>query len=410
MNRRDFVHSLGLTALASSALSPTRSRAAEPVATDRPATPTGALVTTPVSLQAPRPDGVEAIWGVRERALGRIEWEGEDGTRGVAGADAHGFVPQGTRHLRVRLEGWKPGRTYRLRSVTVAAEGDPRVEMGDWRTVRTTDPGAARTRFAVWNDTHVNQETLARLDEVTPASDFLIWNGDTCNDWQREEDLVPILLHPGGRDITRNRPMHLVWGNHDVRGPWAFRMPDLVASPGGRPFHAFRSGPVAAVCLHTGEDKPDDHPSFRGRVAFDLLRREQAQWLDDVLRRPEMAAAPFRLVFCHIPLRWLDERVQDYAGTGFDRHSGRSRAAWHDALVRWQAQVVVSGHTHRPAWLPPVDAFPYGQLVGGGPQPAAATWIEGTADAERLRLIVRNLSGDVLHDLTFRPVATPASA
>jgi hypothetical protein len=404
VNRRSFVQHLGLGALAGTTLGPARVNASTSSAEAQtpPAKP-AALATTPMVIQAPRPDGIEAVWGVSTRALGRIEWEGEDGQRGVAGSDSHGFVPQGTRWLRIRVDGWTAGREYRVRPVTVAADDLTRVEVGEWKTVRTTNPRAEKTRFVVWNDTHVHNETIARLDDVTPAADFLIWNGDTCNDWHKEEDLIPTLLHPGGRDITRNRPLHITWGNHDVRGAWAFRMPELVASPSGRPFHAFRSGPLAAVCLHTGEDKPDDHPSFRGRVAFDQLRREQAVWLREVLRRPEMASAPYRVVFCHIPLRWLDEREQDYAGTGFDRHSGRSRAAWHDALVAWGAQVIVSGHTHHPAWLPPTDEFPYGQLVGGGPRLNAATWIEGVGDANELRLTMRNLAGEVLHDLKFAP-------
>lgn len=396
MNRRRFVHRLGLGTLAGAAVPAANLRAATP-----PNDTVTPLATTPMVLQAPRPDGVEAVWGVRERSLGRIEWEGPDGTRGIATSDTHGFVPQGTSCLRVRIAGWVAGRTYRLRPITVAADGEARTEVGDWRTLRTLDPSAASTRFSVWNDTHENRQTLERLDEVTPPSDFLIWNGDTCNDWHREGDLVPILLHPGGRDFTRQRPLHVVWGNHDVRGPWAFRMPDVVASPNGRPFHAFRSGPVAALCLHTGEDKPDDHPSFRGRVAFDALRKEQALWIHEIVRRPEMASAPYRLVFCHIPLRWIDEREQDYAATGFDRHSGRSRAAWHDALVRWGVQAIVSGHTHRAAWLPPTGDFPYGQLIGGGPQPASATWIEGVGNAHELRLTVRNLAGTTLHDVTL---------
>lgn len=400
MNRRDFVGRLAVGGLAGRLVSGGKlgaSEVGEGVV--------GTLATTPVTVQAPRSDGFEAVWGVSEPCLGRIEWEGPDGQRGVAGMDAHGFVPQGTRHLRVRVSGWRPGQEYRWRAVTVSAGKEARIEQGQERVYRTLNPESERTRFAVWNDTHVNGETIAKLDEVTPSVDFLIWNGDTCNDWHREEDLIPTLLNPGGRDITHRRPMQVTWGNHDVRGPWAYRVPELVASPHGRPFRAFRSGPVAVVCLHTGEDKPDDHPSFRGRVAFDRLRMEQAAWLEEVIQRPEMAGAPYRVVFCHIPLRWLDERVQDYAGTGYDRHSGRSRAAWHGVLVRWKAQVVVSGHTHRPAWLPSTEEFPYGQMVGGGPQVGSATWMEGVAEGKGMRLTVRNLEGAVLHEASWEPLA-----
>lgn len=396
MNRRRFVHGLALGSVAAAQTPSVIAQAPESASTS--------LATTPLTLQAPRSDGLDAVWAIRERCLGRIEWEADDGSRGVAQSDSFGFTPQGTRILHVRVTGLQPGVAYRIRSITRSTDAQPREEVSDWKPFKTLNPGAAQTRFTVWNDTHVNNETIGKLDDVTPASDFHIWNGDTCNDWHREEDLIPTLLHPGGRDITRGRPLHVLWGNHDVRGPWAFRVPELIPTPSGRPFHAFRSGPVAVVCLHTGEDKPDNHPSFRGRVAFDQLRAEQAAWLDTLLRSPAMASAPYRVVFCHIPLRWLDERPQDYAGDGFDRHSGRSRAAWHDALVRWKAQVIVSGHTHRPAWIPGTAEFPYGQIVGGGPQPTSATWIEANADAKQLQFTMRKLDGQTIHQIEFPPV------
>jgi hypothetical protein len=361
------------------------------------------LVRTPLVLMAPRADGLEAVWAVSRLSCGRIECEAEDGTKQLAGADAFGFVPQGENILRVRLTGLKPGTAYRLRAHTIAA-GDQETVTSPWKTFRTLDPVAAETRFVMWNDTHVHDESIRALHEKTPAADFLLWNGDTCNDWIQEELLVPTLLHPGGCDITERQPLFIAWGNHDVRGAHAFKMPDMVATPEGRPFHAFRSGPVAAICLHTGEDKPDDHPSFEGRVAFDALRAEQAHWLAATIRRPELRDAPYRLVFCHIPLRWTDERTQDYSASGYDRHSGRSRAAWHNSLVEWKTQVILSGHTHRSAWLPPTAEFPYGQLTGGGPRLPQATWTEGVADARQLRLKVTNLDGQILQEITLKPL------
>lgn len=361
------------------------------------------LVQTPLVLMAPTEHGLEAVWGVSRLSRGFLEWETEAGTAGVAGMDAFGLTPQGDRVLRVRLVGLPSGTRGRIRSRTTAADGESVVS--DWKPFRTLDAGASSTRFVMWNDTHVNQETLRQLHAVTPAADFLIWNGDTCNDWVQEDLLIPTLLHPGGCDITQGRPLFLTWGNHDVRGAHAFRMSSVVATPGGRPFYAFRSGLVAVICLHTGEDKPDDHPSFQGRVAFDSLRAEQTRWLTEVIRRPELRDAPYRLVVCHIPLRCLDESRQDYATGGFDRHSGRSRAAWHDALVSWRAQAILSGHTHQPAWLPPTEDFPYGQLIGGGPQPARATWTEGSADAIQLRLKMSRLNGEVVHEVSLKPLS-----
>jgi hypothetical protein len=182
-------------------------------------------------------------------------------------------------------------------------------------------------------------------------------------------------------------------------------MSRLIATPSNRPFYAFRSGPVAVIVLHTGEDKPDDHFSFQGRVAFDALRREQSEWLADIVREPQFRDSPYRLVFCHIPLRWQTEVVPDYGKGGFDHFSLRSREAWHRSLVDWKTQLVISGHTHRDAFIPSSDQFPYAQVTGGGPAPQRATWMHATATADELDLRVNGLDQTLRHQIKLRPLA-----
>lgn len=369
-----------------------------------PATvPAAALTTTPLVLMAPGTDNVTAIWGVSKLCKGRVEWEGPDGARGVATTDGFGMVPQGTRVIKVPVRGLQPGTEYRLRAITTSASTQS-VETSEWKMLRTLDATAAKSHFVIWNDTHLNNPVIQQLHDLTPPADFLLWNGDTCNDWTTGEIMLPALLNPGERDITRGRPLMLVWGNHDVRGKWAYQLPDLVATPGGRPFYAFRSGPIAVICLHTGEDKPDDHPSFGGRVSFDTLRREQGNWLGQIIQRPDLRDAPYRVVFCHIPLRWIEEGAIDYKSGGYDHFSGRNRDAWHNHLVKWRAQIIISGHTHQPAWIPPTADFPYGQLVGGGPKQDNATWMEGIADATKLDIRMHDLAGKELHHVRIKPV------
>ncbi len=401
MKRRAFLSTLAVGGL-SGALAPDIA-SAQPAPAPTPTKTQTALVRTPMVLMAPRTDGIEAVWAVSRLSRAQVEWETADDAKGIAGADAFGFVPQGETILRVCVRGLKPGTNYRLRAHTRAAD-DGEIVTSEWKPFRTLDANAATTRFVMWNDTHIHDDSIRALHAATPDADFLLWNGDTCNNWTKDELLVPTLLHPGGCDISARRPLFITWGNHDVRGAYAFKMPELIATPTGRPFYAFRSGPVAVICLHTGEDKPDNHPSFQGRVAFDVLRAEQAQWLRETIERPELRAAPYRVVFCHIPLRWKDEQPPDYDQTGFDHFSARSRAAWHDALVAWKTQIILSGHTHQAAWLPPTPEFPYGQLIGGGPQLLQATWTEGVADAEQLRFKVTNLTGKVLHDVSLKPL------
>ena len=363
----------------------------------------GGLVTSPPVVMAPRTDGMEIGWAVTRLSRGWIEFENGRDTRVVV-QNGWGFVPQGDRVLRVRLDGLEPGTAYRYRTVTEALAGaSERVESG-WREFRTLDANAASTRFVVWNDTHAFADSLNSLDKVTPEADFLIWNGDACNSTFSSEDrIVPQLYNPGNTDFTAARPLAFCWGNHDVRGTYGFKVSDYMATSDGKPYYAFRSGPVAVVVLNTGEDKADDHPSFKGQIAFDPLRREQGAWLErEVLGRPELRDAPYRVVFCHIPLRWTTEKNTVSA----DTFSERSRQYWHDALVKWGAQVVISGHTHRPRAIPANADFPYAQLTGGGPQLDIATWIGGEADSRSLRLKVNHwVKERAPLEMAFAPIA-----
>jgi predicted phosphodiesterase len=394
MQRRKFIGSLTGGAV----IGPLAIAAAEEKEVERQ------LVTTPAVLMAPRHDGAEVVWAVSELSRGWVEWKGEDGLVKRASADRFGLVPQSENVLRVRLTDMKPGVTYEWRAVTVASSGGQRHE-SPWKPFRTLDGAADSSRFVVWNDTHENVDTIRKLHQVTPSADFLIWNGDTCNDWHREGDLVPILLNPGGEDVSAERPLFFVWGNHDVRGKWAYKMPQTVATPFGRPYYAFRSGPVAVICLHTGEDKPDAHPSFGGRVAFEALRKEQAGWLKEITAKPEIRDAPYRVVVCHIPLRWTTEVAEvAYDQGGYDIFSKFSRDAWHDSLVAWKAQVIISGHTHRSALIPANREFPYAQLTGGGPQLERATFVDARADMEAFVLSVKNLDGRTLEELVLKPL------
>ncbi|SDS24265.1 metallophosphoesterase family protein [Microlunatus soli] len=377
------------------------------------------LVDSPPVLMAPRSDGIEVVWSVTAPSRGWVEWlpgsidpdTARAVERRVVDLDRYGFVPQGSRVIRVRIDGWDPGADYTIRTVTEAA-ADGHRQASDWKQVRTLDPSADSTSFVVWNDTHQRSETLQRLDDASPQADFWVWNGDICNNWNDPEEIAPTVLAPAGRDVTAGRPLSFVWGNHDVRGPWAYRLSEVIATPDDRPYYALRSGPVAAIFLNTGEDKPDDHPTFGGRPAFEQLRRVQADWLAEQITRPGFVDAPYRVVFCHLPLRWVDEPVlteADYAGGDWDHYSRVSRDLWDPHLRAWGAQVVISGHTHRSTWIPADDDFPYAQLTGGGPEGWAATWIEGDADAERFTLIARRLDGSVLHEASFTPAGSVPS-
>ncbi len=100
---------------------------------------------------------------------------------------------------------------------------------------------------------------------------------------------------------------------------------------------------------------------------FSALRAEQGEWLRGAASRPESRDAAYKAVFCHTPLRWIDEIPADHDDGKYDWLNRMSRDAWHEALGQQGAPIIVSSHTHLPAWLPPSAEFPYAELIPAGP-------------------------------------------
>ena len=369
--------------------------------------PVGPLVSGTPVVYAPTDTAATVVWAIRRPARGWIEYGQTKELGSESRSDTFGFVPHSDTVLRQRLQGLKPGTRYWWRTVTVPLTGgEP--EFSAIYSFKTLDPEALETHFAVWSDTHDHADTISKLHAVTNAEppDFLVWNGDLSNNIETP-DLIPgIYIHPKNVDLATGASILLTRGNHDVRGRWANRISDYVDFPDKRPFGAFRSGPLAAIILDTGEDRPDRHPTLQGVAAFAALIEKQKQWLAQVIQEPRFKSAPFRIVFCHIPLRWKVEAPVDYDKGGYDWFSSRGRDAWHDLLVQWGAQAVVSGHMHGWASLPATAKFPYAQIVGGGPTLQNSVVIRGKATTTELKLTIRGLDGIELHTSTFAPLST----
>jgi hypothetical protein len=402
MNRRDFLKNAGLAGLGTGLSSPL-------FAADKPAAVDPTSSGSP-AVYAPTSDGATVIWPVPVNSVGWVSYVevGADGPERTAKADGFGFIANGEHVVRVRLRGLTPGKTYRYRTHTRPVCRTPKevaaakVTVGEPRELRILNPDAKETSFCVWNDTHDIPATLKALAELTRArpADFLLWNGDVVgNAIGRASDIPGVYLQPrGGVDLSMGPPVFLSNGNHDVRGPEANRLSGYVDYPEGRPYFSFRSGPVAGIVLDTGEDKPDDHPYLLGLGDFAALIRAQGEWLAREIEKPHLKDAPYKVVFCHIPLRWKKEENPDYANGGFDHWSRRGREAWHASLVKWGAQLVVSGHTHERHHMPASPEFPYAQLVGGGPGRA------GFAGGDRPFLITAQAGPE---RMTFRLLDVP---
>lgn len=376
-----------------------------------------ALITSPPVVQHPSADGFTVHFAVSALATGWVEWGwSADRLDRVAIAAQHGLVRASDQALSVRVrldEPAAPGKPifYRVVAQPLTYKNAYKLERGDTQAsqvqrLRLPSAQAEQITIAFVNDTHENQPTLdalhARIAALDP--DVLLWNGDTCNDFDAQDDPMQIVLNPG-RDINRGwaaeRPLLFVPGNHDVRGQ---RARELSAGLSGWPDQAdlpynfaLRLGPVALVGLDTGEDKPDAHPVFAGTAAYEPYREQQAAWLKKAVQRPEIAEAPIRLAACHIPLRGLPGHNDGTTLQGHAYYSGMGAKLWLPTLRQARFAAVISGHMHQHRVDDPSDTEPIMQIVGGGPQFERATLTILRAQDGKAEIRVEDLAGKTLH-------------
>lgn len=398
MERRTFLRDALGSTLALSALGPasTASGAEQAIAKGEAFLQGAPVVTGPAA------ESLAILQAVGRPATGYLELRRSDGSWQRIDAESSGLLPYDHHVLKFRLPPLPAGQEfqYRVTAIPVDFENAYKILPGEatvsgTRSVRTLDPNAAETKFVIWNDTHENQPTIQSLVAATEKlrPDFLLWNGDQTNDIYDEARMANQYLAPGGLTVAAEWPLAYARGNHDVRGPAARSLSRFTGTPDDRFYYAFRSGPVAALVMDTGEDKTDDHPVFGGLAAFKMMRERQTAWLAKAIEEPWFAAAPHKVLFCHIPLWWTTEDQSENGPWTFSRVC---RDAWLPLLRKGGIKLVVSGHTHDARWLPAAEGRPIPQLIGGGPKPQAATIIAGTATEDRLTLTMSRLDGSIL--------------
>ncbi|HSJ02603.1 MAG: metallophosphoesterase [Verrucomicrobium sp.] len=377
-----------------------------PAPVPTPEAPEFTFLCEPV-LAHPTEQEVSILWATSAPASGWIEYGETPDLELKATGTAGGLMLFDERSFKVRLRNLKPGTTYHYRVGTCPIQFRSAYKIERGPTVysavhrfRTLNRSAEETTFTVWNDTHEHAETLKQLEAAHRAQpgDFMLWNGDVTNDIYTEDKMVGQFLSPKGVAFATDVPYFFVRGNHDVRGPAARHLHRFTEVDHSRWYYSFRQGPLAALVLDTGEDKPDSHPVYAGLNDFAAFRTLQAEWLEKEIQKPHFREAPYKVLFCHIPLRWHNEA---YGG----EFCADGRAKWHDLLVKAGVQLVVSGHTHQHAWLPATPEVPFAQLVGGGPKPEKATLIRGKATRQSLTVIMTRLDGTVLQEVTLPPLA-----
>ena len=383
-------------------------------------------------LQAPAETTMGVSWRISGLAKGVVEVADNPEFRNsrFVKSGGYGLVPIDVSALQVRLEGLHPATRYWYRTITTpftdyqniynAKLGEPIVSAT--HSFTTLGPGAA-AHFCVINDTHAQWKPFGMVAEKAKAlaPSAIVWNGDATNTTQDKRTAVEVFLDPpiAAKDWSADVPVLFESGNHDFRGSWISKKEEVMfarhpAERRGDQWDlkwnfAVRLGDIAMIGMDTGEDKPDGHPKWFGLANFSPYRKAQAKWLEEALARPDIAAAKFKVLFCHIPL-FAAEDHPDYPhdGVKIDPHdyaywSRECRDLWAPIFEKGGVRLVVAAHKHRFRYDAPTADRPWAQIVGGGPElgmsrdkPDAGrfpTVIEGKVEGGRLVIAVH----DVFH-------------
>ena len=342
--------------------------------------------------------------------------------------------------MQVRLTGLKPATTYyyRIGADRISYQGGYRMKVletvvDDKIYSFTTAGKGAKSHFCVMNDTHINWEsfgpTIDKIVELAPSC--AIWNGDALNNDESMDVLKNVFLSPkiAKADYASTLPLLLAPGNHEDRGfetrtlenIWMFRQPEERSSRDwdlGRNF-AVRMGDIALIGLDTAEDKLDTNTKLAGLFTSEPYRVAQTAWLEDALRQPEIASAPYLVAFCHIPL--FDPNPKSNPGDLYpndvhpDYHSDYAAwqrtcaKMWSPLLNKAKCQLVITAHEHIYRYDAPDADRKWAQIVGGGPSMKGhprvfPTVVEGKVEEGKLCVRVHNIySGKVQEEFTFKP-------
>ncbi len=375
------------------------------------------LFASPPVVQQASETGFTVSIEVGQLCTGRVEWGFSPADLSQTAIASHGGLVEADARclmIPVRLhEPIAPGQSvfYRVVAAPLVYHTAYEIERGApvataVHQLKLPHRDASAVSMAIINDTHGNPETISALVRCieTEDPDLLVWNGDVCHFFSQDNHPATTMLQPGSSDSSSggwasSRPLLYVAGNHDARGSHA-RLLRSVLAAGLRPRlpwnTARRIGPLAILALDTGEDKPDHHPVFAGTAAFEPYRVQQARWLAGQLARPDIAKAPFRVVFSHIPLRGRPGENDGTALEGYARYAGHGASLWLPLLHEARCHAIVSGHTHEWRIDDPSEACPLTQVVGGGPLLGNGTTIMIHAAAARLSIIIKDLDGNTL--------------
>lgn len=355
-------------------------------------------------LVEPGTDCMTIIWFTNKPCLSWVEFCGEGnfgtfpqwgGYPEIARSSTNGLIDANSIKHSIRLTNLKAGTLYKYRIVSKeilqydpyeVIYGDSTVD--DIYEFETLSKEKVSFSFGAVTDGHERASDLDALLRNSPpdSMDIVFYSGDMLNWIGDEERIFNGLIDVSVDHFAKTKPLVLVRGNHEARGPNARELFNYFPHSSGKYYYAFSHGNVRFIIMDCGEDKPDTHPVYAGLVDFDNYRSEQAEWLKNEVEGDEFKNARYRIALFHIP---------PFTGRG---HGGIDLTEkWGPTLNEADIDLVISGHHHRFNIMEPrenLNRFPV--LILGKDM-----MLNTEVSAEKLRLTIKDLNGTVVDEMTI---------
>ena len=174
--------------------------------------------------------------------------------------------------------------------------------------------------------------------------DLLILNGDVINHSGAIENFntvytIASAITGGSRAVIFSR------GNHDTRGYFAEEFCNYTPmSTAGKPYFTFRAGPIWAIVLDCGEDKPDTNEEYGHTVCFHPYRLKETEFIKQVIAHAEeeylAEGVRHRLLISHVPFAYINKPPFDIEQELYGEWCRLMRE-------EIRPELAIHGHTHR---------------------------------------------------------------
>ncbi len=194
--------------------------------------------------------------------------------------------------------------------------------------------------YYTMTDVHHAKKGAADAANSIENLDFLVILGDSVGmvEYEKDVQFTNLLAH----EVTKGQiPVVYARGNHEIKGNYAELLYKYVGSKNEKFYYWFTLSDVFGINLDLGEDHEDDWWEFYGTAQFDLYRKEQTQFLRELVETKPYEDYSYTLITCHIPIQFVNDR-SDHAEV---------KEEWTKLINQIQPDLAVYGHQH--------DLFPF---------------------------------------------------